>query len=1107
MRAKATIRSAAGGVALALALGMIFSAGALATSPAPAWEVSSVAQPANFSSEDNPKCEEHKICDRYVVTLTNVGGTAIGGTPAVIADKVPDGLRLVGLNGDNLESGSAGFECSIPTATCIYGGTVQPGGTLVLSVEVEIEEPFQAKVVTNVITATGGGAAPVTTSEPLTLPNTVDGRPSGFGFAALNFAAHNVSGLLDTRADDHPSSVTTTVNLNTLVGLQPNGRTYRLASVEAPRDLVVYLPLGFSGDPTTAERCTQTQLLGNGRSTETECPSTSRIGTIVLFEEEAVLGSVTPEGGATTAVYNMVPEAGYPAEFAFKVLGRAVPIYASLVHAGLGYALRVGTPGIPNLLNVEGLAVTFYGDPHIADGDPHSSQTFLTNPGNCRAGPLTMKVEADSWAAPGQWISGESTAYPGMTGCNLLQFEPTLDMLPEVTQAEEPSGYEINIKVPQSPKQFPLLATPQLEDVTMTLPEGLAISPGGGNGLVACEAAGPHGIDIPSGERHPNEAGEGEAIGPDGMSHLTPGHCPQSSQIGTVKIATPVLETSLTGHLYVAQPQCGGQGQPICTTADAANGDLFGLYLEAAGSGVVVKLAGRVSVNPATGQLTARFTENPQMPVSEISLNIEGGGRAPLSNPRQCGMATASGDLTPWSSPVTPDAFVSSPFKVDWDGNGGVCPAVLPFAPTLTAGSTTGGADRFTSFSLTIGRTDHQQDPARLQVKTPLGLLGMLSNVPLCGEPQAQQGLCGEASRIGTVSVEAGAGSQPLGVKGRVYLTGPYKGAPFGFSIVVPAIAGPFNLGNVVVRSRIDVDPNTAVITVTSDPLPQILDGVPLRIQTLNVAIDREGFIFNPTSCTAKQIAATIEAAQGAAANLSTPFAVEGCRGLPFHPKFSVATAGKASKARGASLSVKVASKGGPQPGGGEANIKSVKVDLPKQLPSRLTTLQKACTAAVFEANPANCPALSDVGSATAVTPVLSHPLVGPAYLVSHGGAGFPDLEIILQGEGIVLILDGSTNIKKGITSSAFSTVPDAPISSFELRLPAGRYSVLGTNLPARAKYSFCGQKLTMPTTITGQNGAVIKQSTKISVTGCPKSRPKKKAETHAGRGRHGTLR
>ena len=330
---------------------------------------------------------------------------------------------------------------------------------------------------------------------------------------------------------------------------------------------------------------------------------------------------------------------------------------------------------------------------------------------------------------------------------------------------------------------------------------------------------------------------------------------------------------------------------------------------------------------------------------------------------------------------------------------------------------------------------------------------------------------------IGHDQVAAGSGSQPLWETGQVFLTGPYKGAPFGLSIVTPAVAGPFNLGNVVVRAAIGVNPVTSQITTTSDPLPQQVDGVPLRIKTVNVTIDGVGgnnkFIFNPTNCDQQAVTGTISSAQGAVAGVSSPFAVTGCANLPFKPGFTAYTQAKTSKAGGASLTVKVAERSG------EANIHKVDLTLPKVLPSRLTTLQKACIEAQFNANPAGCPEGSFIGTATAHTPVLNAPLTGPAILVSHGGAAFPDVEFLLQGEGVEIILDGKTDIKAGITYSKFETLPDAPVSSFETTLPQGPHSVL------TATASLCAQKLAMPTVLQGQNGAQVTQSTPISVEGC----------------------
>jgi hypothetical protein len=371
--------------------------------------------------------------------------------------------------------------------------------------------------------------------------------------------------------------------------------------------------------------------------------------------------------------------------------------------------------------------------------------------------------------------------------------------------------------------------------------------------------------------------------------------------------------------------------------------------------------------------------------------------------------------------------------------------------------------------------------------------LANVASVPRCGEPQAAQGTCGEASLIGHTQVLTGPGSDPFLVTGgKVFLTGPYNGAPYGLSIVVPAQAGPYTLsgttgtGLVVVRAEINIDPATSAITATSDPLPTVLDGIPLQLKRVDVSIDRAGFTFNPTSCNKMGIGATLTSSEGATAPGSSSFQVTNCQALGFKPNFTVSTSGKTSKANGASLDAKVTYPTGRA--GTYANIAKVKVDLPKQLPSRLTTLQKACLAKVFETNPAACPKESVVGIVKADTPILPVQLTGPVYFVSHGGEAFPSLEVVLQGEGVRVDLTASTFISKaGITSSTFKSIPDVPVNSFELYLPEGKYSALAAN------GNLCTSKLAMPTAFTAQNGAEIHENTKIAVTGCPKVVAKKK--------------
>jgi hypothetical protein len=894
-----------------------------------------------------------------------------------------------------------------------------------------------------------------------------------FGVSAFRAPSENRDGSTDTQAADHPYQSTTSFTLH---------QTTNASGTPIPdqnvKDVVVNLPAGFVGNSNALPKCAQAQF------TELACPPDTQVG----------IATVNPPAGLTQALFNLAPKAGVPAQFGFLFFGVPIVLNAT-VRTGADYGVTVTVPNTPETIPVFGTTLTFWGVPAESSHDPlrgtdlscfgdpyepanctggesHSSvvaAAFLTNPSTCEAGPLVTTISADSWQQPGgftpptPFAAEESDGTPvRQQGCERVPFEPSLSLAPTTTQADAPSGDQaVDLRIPQSANPSGL-AQAQLKDAVVSTPLGVTLNPGAADGLQACGDA--------QFALHASSAGS----------------CPSSSAVGTVKIVTPLLEAPLEGKVFVGVPECAP-----CTPTDVQQGRLLRLFVQAQGSGVVVKSVGTATADPTTGQLTVTFKELPQQPFSDLRLTFKGGQRAAFINPLACGNATVNSSLTPWSgtAPVSPSAS----FAVDWDGAGGACPATLPFAPSFSAGTTNPQAGAFSTFTATFSRPDRNQVLNAVSVRVPPGLLGMLSSVPLCGEQQAAAGICSAASRIATAKVAAGTGSHPYWFSGPVYLTTGYKGAPFGLSIAVPAVAGPFNLGTVVTRAAVSVDPNTAQITITSDPFPQIIDGIRTHIQTVNVTVDRQNFTFNPTNCTPRTVGARITSVEGAGVDGVSSFQAANCATLPFGPRLSASVEGRASKAGGASLDVKVGSRGGPQQGGGEANIGSVKVDLPKQLPSRLTTLQKACVDAVFEANPARCPAASDVGSATAATPVLAHPLSGPAYLVSHGGAAFPDLEIVLQGEGVTIILDGNTDIKKGITSSTFKAVPDAPISSFELKLPTGYNSVLTSNVPQAKRFSLCGQTLNMPTAITGQNGAVVKQTTKIAVGGCPKVKQAKK--------------
>ncbi len=1092
-------------IALGLAVSVIVpmagmgASSAVAESAKPAWQITSLAQPTNFTPTNPAKClakglsNSEQYCDSYVLVVKNVGGAVTSG-PIEILDTLPADVTHAGIFREEVNT-TGGLECEPSTPLkCTTSEAVVPGGSLVVRIYVKAEpEPIlEGSALTNKASVEGGGAEPASTSSQ----NTVSEQLPPFGIANFGLEVDNAEGVTDTQVGEHPYAVTANIAFPTVI----NGTGFQYVPVEHEKDIVVDLPPGFMGDPQATPRCPESSLIGGtggeGIVGETGCPPDSQVGTVVVEDYFSTLFNVDSirsyyESGVFP-VYNIVPEKGDPAEFGFNYKGQSITMYVS-VNPLTHYGVRVTVPGVIRGVGVVGASLTFWGTPADQSHTPQrqkqntreeagavstdTPEAFLTNPTACSTTPLKATVSVDSWENPGVYVSRETTVYPQLTGCDMLQFQPMIAVAPDTTQADEPSGYGVTLSVPQATNLFPDLAAPQLKDATVTLPEGVSLSPSAADGLVGCDEAGPEGINLNAeelGEGHPG--GNGSPYD-DGQLHAEHGHCPAGSTLGTVELTTPLLEKPLTGNVYLAQPKCGGAGQPACTEASATNGELYGLYLELEGSGVIVKLKGEASANPATGQLQATFKDNPQLPFSELKLHFNGGPRAPLANPQTCGSFTTTSDLTPWSTPVTPDATPSSSFPVDWDGAGGACPGSLPFAPSFTAGTVTPSAGAFSPFTLTFSRHDREQDLAQITVDTPPGLLGKIAGIPQCPEAGANAGTCSPASQIGTASVAAGPGSHAFWVSGPVYLTGPYKGAPFGLSVVVPAKAGPFNLGNEIVRSAIHIDPHTSALTIVSDPLPQKLDGIPFRLQTVNVTIDRPGFMFNPTNCSAQSITGTIAAAQGASASVSSPFAVAGCANLPFKLAFSASTRAKTSKALGASLTVKIA-----YPAEGEANLQKVDVELPKALPTQLKTLNKACTEAQFNSNPAGCPPHSDIAQVTVHTPVLASPLTGPAYLVSHGGAAFPDVEMVLQGEGVELIVDGKTQIKKGITYSHFETIPDAPISSFEFISPQGEYALFAAN------GDLCDQKLVMPTVMTGQNGAVISQDTPVEVEGCPNS-------------------
>jgi hypothetical protein len=873
------------------------------------------------------------------------------------------------------------------------------------------------------------------------------------------------------------------------------------------RDVRVDLPPGLAVDPEAAKECPEAQIAA------LECPASTQVG-----EDEAQGTAELALGIRKTVtesfpVYNLARRPGEPARFGVEVKSSTLALAESISATKLQSAIYLeggiswrqeaetaessGVPSgdyheffeihnIPTQPELVASRLIFWGVPQEHTHTGEAPRAFITMPSSqsvC-ASPSTTYLHVDSYENEGAFLkyADETRLKDGTpivaTGCNALAFndDPSLSLAPETSRSDQPDGATVDLHIPQLISEPSKLDSPDLQSAEVSLPEGMTLNPAAASGLEGCANA-------------QIKLGTGEKI-----------ECPAGSEIGTVTVNAPgVPDGSLAGKVYLGSPEPGG----------AESGEEFRIFLaaEAPQYGVGLRLEGHVQANTQTGRLTAIFAGDPQVPFEDFTLTFRGGPRAPLANPLRCGLAEPAAALTPYTGQPA-QAAQTHGFTVDANGKGGACPAPLPFAPAQTTPpQSPASAGAYSPFTLQLARGEGQQYLSKLQTTLPPGLLGAIPSVTLCGEAQANAGACPSASEVGTVAVSAGAGSEPYPFTGHAFITGPYDGAPYGLSIVVPAAAGPYNFGEVITRASIGVGLYNGRLTVSSS-LPTIVEGVPLRLRSLSVAVNRPHFLFNPTNCealaTESQLGGFVPGSSALTEQgVSSPFQVGGCSKLAFTPKLTAATGARVSRVNGASLEVKVTQAAGTQPAGlGQADIREVLASLPKQLAARITTLHKACPAASFEAAPppGGCSKEARVGSATVTTPVLPGPLTGPAYLVSHGGEAYPDLDVILSGDnGVEVVLVGHTHISRaGILSSSFESLPDVPISSFALSLPKSLNSVLTNNRNG----SFCGSHLTMPTTIVAQSGAKLTQSTKIAVRNCPRKK-KHKRHKHRRRRRH----
>ena len=1071
-----------------------------------AWAMTVRSTPTVFPRSDEAGFLEGT--ETYFITATNVGGAPTDG-PVSVTDTLPVGVEpvmeqfsyplLVNRTG-NL---ATEYRCQVSgqVVTCEAPEDVPAGESMTVAIPVNAL-PSAPDQVTNSVTLSGGGAPDKTASTTTEIGSRIP--PFGFlggeaGFSAQLSAA---DGSAEGRAGAHPYQATFTLGIPSFVA--PNGQLF---AVGEPETFNFSLPRGFYVNPNAVKvKCTEAELEDDqlGRP---GCPPASQVG-VALVITRAV--GYEPIPFPPKPLFAMAAAPGHPAEFAFDAeAGVYVHVFGH-VNADGEYELASHAPNIPAKLPLLASIVTLWGSPtdqshdqmrggRLAGGcigaPPEELEcpterlgtSLLTMPNDCGSGPLSLPGEVSSWVERGVFdhrtvLATDLTGDPvEVSGCNAPQFTPTISSRATTNVADSPTGLDFNLHQPQE-GSYEGIATANLKNAQVTLPAGLSINPSSANGQSACSVS-QIGLSTPVGQGAPIHFDE------------TPQSCPNASKLGTVEVSTPLLEEKLSGAIYLAKPY------------ENPFGNLISIYLaiEDEQTGTIAKLAGKVTPDPVTGQLTATFAENPELPFEDIDLHFFNGAGAALTTPLACGTYTTTSTLTPWSTPEGADAHPSGSFATQVAAGGsGNCPsseANAPNKPAFTAGTIAPEAGAYSPFVLRLARPDGTQRLTGIDTTLPKGLAAKFAGIPYCSDAQIAQAQarsnpnqgaleqsnpsCPAASEVGTVTVGAGSGPTPVYVSGHAYLAGPYKGAPLSLAIITPAVAGPFDLGAVVVRTALYIDPETAQGRAVSDPLPSILQGIPLDIRSIAVKLGRPGFTLNPTNCDPKSLTGSATALTGQSAALSSPFQVGGCNALGFKPNLKISLKGGTKRHRFPALKAVLT-----YPKGNYANIASAQVTLPHSAFLEQGHIGTVCTRVQFAANA--CPKASIYGKAKALTPLLDQPLEGPVYLRSSSHE-LPDLVAALNGQIDVDLVGRIDTGKGGGIRNTFEAVPDAPVSKFVLEMQGGKKGLLVNSedicrKPQRATVSF-----------TGQNGKAF-DTTPLIANSC-KGKAKKK---HAKKGSHG---
>jgi len=1067
--------------------------------PAPAWAITLTPMPSNFAAGA-------VRTPQYLIIATNIGGADTDGTTTVVKATLPPGLRPLNPAATDTDPRAAeeNLACkteAIQTVVCETEEPVGPGRVIKAQTDVEVTAP--EGTLTTEASVSGGGAEEASTS----FPTEVKAAPLPFGFLpGVQALVSDEEGKAVTLAGAHPYQQAITF------GLPTQSFGVDMSNAGHARDIYVELPRGMAGSPAASSRlCSEVQLTGGEG-----CPVESQVG---ITDITTIVGNKN-NGISSTSLYNMVPPPGAAAELATDVADSGIFLHVLVgLRSGSDYGLEAASHDILALGTqpIFGVQAQAWGDPSgdshdqvrgdCPAGEPEGCEVeqgetpLLTMPRECPHLPLAFALRAGSWEEPfPPFAEREAVAEtPELTGCDAIEFEPTIRSRPTTSLTDSPSGLDFTLHQPQEePRPEPLTgqAPGILRDAVIRFPAGMAVNPSQASGLGAC-----------SEEEIGFEGQQGSTL----LFSKAPQSCPGAAKIGTVEATSPALvarkgddkhevETDpegkpvlevLHGSIYVAEPFANPFGSLIAAY----------LVIEDEKTGIIAKLAGEGELDPATGQITTRFRENPEQPVEGIKVHLFGGPRGTFTTPPACGPHATASELTPWSAPEGESAAPADSFAASASPLGGPCPASesqMPNAPGLTAGTLSPSAGKYSPLVFKLSREDGTQRFGRLEATLPAGLSARLAGVAPCSEAAIAQARsreaplkgaleqadpsCPASSEVGTVSAAAGSGPTPYYTQGHAYLAGPYKGAPISIVAIAAAVAGPFDLGTVVVRSAAYLDPATAQARVVSDPLPQVLDGIPLGLRSVAVRAERPNFSLNPTSCAEKAFGGFLFSTLGSAAPLFERFQVGGCKALPFKPKMSLRLFGPTHRGGHPSLRSVFTAKPG------EANTARISFALPRSEFIDQAHFRTICTRVQYAA--AQCPKGSIYGHVRATSPLLGYPLEGPVYLRSSSHK-LPDTVIALHGpawQPIALDVAGRVDSVHGGLRVRFEAVPDAPLTKAVVSMQGGKKGLFQNST------NICAGTHRATLKLDAQSGKVSDSQPRL-VAQCPKK--KKGAKGH----------